>query len=308
MFSNLFRCVVEDNKDPKHLGRVKIRVVGVHDKRLDRVPVETLPWSEVLNPLDSGNTFGSSTNILQGTWGYCSALNESLTEFLFIGTIRGTYEEKPKVTDDEGNEIGFRDPDGVLPSRMKHTGNTLTYGQPQENDVTQPRLQIAEFKEPDDTANNAVYPNNKVYEDQAGNIMEIDGTKENPRFRFQHSTGTRIEINVTGDVIISSPTGNVYQDTTGLFALGADGNLIIDCDVKITGSLETGTTITAGTDVTASGGEIADNQGNLSSLRTAFDTHTHPYNAGPTPAVTPPPTLTDPLVRTVDFTWKGTPN
>ena len=310
MFSNLYRCVVEDNKDPKHLARVKMRVIGVHDKRLELVAVEDLPWSDVLNPIDAGNTLGSSTNVLIGTWGYCVPLNESLTEFLFIGTIKGGFAEKPPIADEDGNEIGFRDPSGTFPQRLNEPDNNLTYGKLQANDITQPRVQVDEFIEPNDTAQNAVYPSNKVYEDANGNIMEVDGTPTNPRFRFQHASGARIEINVDGDITLqSSPKGNIYQDTTGLFAVGADGNLIIDCDVKITGSLECG-------------GEVADLEGNLSSLRSQHDinvgiwnSHTHTYvTSSLTPVLTTAPTnpVNTPIIEEVDprlrFVWVGKPN
>jgi len=294
----LFRCVVEDNKDPEHLARVRLRIQGIHDPKLENVKTEELPWTECLNPLDAGNTLGSSTNVLVGTWGYCMSLNYSFTEFLFIGTVKGIFTGAPVETNAEGNDIGFRsqDTDYKFPTKFNEPDNRLTYGKLQEPDITQDRVQVAEFKEQSDTATDAVYPNNKVYEDHNGNIIEIDGTKNNSRIRIQHSTGARVEISTDGDITIqASKTGNIWQETPGLFAIGADGNMIIDCDVKITGSLE-------------AMGEVSDLEGNLSSLRTAYDAHNHittaTIGASATLGILSIPVSPDPRIK---FIWVGTP-
>lgn len=223
---NMLRCVVEDNKDPEHLGRVKLRVIGVHDAVLENIKTEDLPWSRVLNPVDAGNTLGSSTNVIQGTWGYCVSLNDNFTEFLLMGTVKGTFTEIPSATDDNGNDIGFRDPDGRFPVRLNEPDNPLTYGKPLTPDITQPRVKVATEIEPVDTAHNAKYPNNKVYEDYNGNIVEIDGTDGNARIRVQHSTGSRLEINVNGDVTISS-TSNIWMK----------GTINIEGDINLSGDI-----------------------------------------------------------------------
>lgn len=293
----LFRCVVEDNKDPEYLGRVRIRVQGVHSPKLSDIKTDELPWSEVMGPIDAGNTLGSSTNVLVGTWGYCMSLNDSFTEFVFMGTTKGIFKEVvSKIGEDE---IGFRDPDGVFPIRLNEPDNPLTYGKKQNPDITQDRVQVDTFIEPKDTAKNAVYPNNKVYEDHNGNIVEIDGTPDNSRIRIQHSTGARVEINTKGDVTIqASKTGNVYQQTPGLFSIGADGGLIIQGDVKINGSVE-------------AAGEVSDLLGNLSSLRASHDanvalynSHTHVDPQGGAVAPTTNVGLPDPLVK---YIWSGSP-
>ena len=225
MFNNLYRCVVEDNEDPKYLGRVRIRVIGVHDKNLKQIPTDTLPWSDVLHPIDAGNTYGSSTNVIQGTWGYCVALNESFTEFLFVGTIKGAFEKVPPLHVGD-IDVGFRDPDAKFPDRFKIPDNQLTHGEPQDKDKTRPRVVVATEREPEDTAKNAKYPKNKVYEDQAGNIIEVDGTETNTRFRFQHSSGTRIEINKDGAIILDTDSD-----------IWVKGSIKIDGDIDIGGDI-----------------------------------------------------------------------
>lgn len=50
----LWEGVVEDRKDPLLLGRVKVRIFGWHDEDKGRIPIETLPWAQVLLPPDDG--------------------------------------------------------------------------------------------------------------------------------------------------------------------------------------------------------------------------------------------------------------
>jgi len=298
----LYECVVEDNKDPDYLGRVKLRVLGVHNPKLKDVKTEELPWSRCLHPLDQGNTFGTSTNIKVGTWGWCFSLNESDTEFLFIGTSKGVF-NSVTTKDTDGDEIGFKDPSGQFPIRKGIPDNPLMYGEKLNPDITRDRVKVESFSEQKDTADKAVYPNNKVYEDYEGNIVEIDGTKGNPRIRIQHSSGARVEISTKGDITIqASDRGNLWIETPGIFALGADGNIIFEGDFKVVGSIECT-------------GDISDKTGTLDSLRqqhdtnvSTFNSHTHLYNPGPgspTPTVTPnSPETPDPKNK---FVWSGTP-
>lgn len=298
----LFRCVVEDNRDPERLGRVRIRVQGVHSARLSEVKTTEMPWSEVLGPIDAGNTLGSSTNVLVGTWGWALSLNDTFSEFLFLGTTKGIF--STVVASVDNKDIGFRDPSGRFPVRKNKPDNPLTYGEKQNPDITRDRVSVGTHVEPKDTASKATYPDNKVYEDHNGNIVEIDGTTGNSRIRVQHSTGARVEINSKGDITIqASSTGNIYQETPGLFAIGADGNLIIEGDVKIIGSLE-------------STAEVRDHQGNLSSLRAQHDNNvaiqnanvsaynSHIHGTSPTPSNSQTNESVDPKVK---FTWVGAP-
>lgn len=299
----LFRCVVEDNRDPLKLGRVRIRVLGVHNPKTKYVKTEELPWSESLGPIDAGNTLGSSTNILRGTWGWCLSLNDSFTEFLFLGTTKGIFKNLP-TTDEDGDNIGFRDVLGKFPVRLNEPDNPLTYGKPLYPDITRDRVKVGDYVEPKDTSFESTYPDNKVYEDHNGNVLEVDGTPGNPRIRFQHSSGARIEINTKGDIILqSSKAGNIYQETPGLFALGADGNLIIECDVKVLGSVECT-------------GELRDFEGNLSSLRAQHDANVeiqnqnvaaynlHVHGTSPVPNNIQINEIKDPKIK---FVWVGTP-
>jgi uncharacterized protein (TIGR02594 family) len=98
-----------------------------------------------------------------------------------------------------------------------------------------------------------------------------------------------------------------FSHIAGLFTIQADGHLLIDNDVKITGGLEVEKKVTATLDI-SSKAEVADMKGNLSSLRDAYDKHNHiqnngnHYGGGVPTAI---PTTTDPIIRWGDYSWEG---
>jgi hypothetical protein len=48
--------VVEDIEDPLKMGRLKIRIFGIHPKEKDLLPTESLPWSQAVHPLTGAKT------------------------------------------------------------------------------------------------------------------------------------------------------------------------------------------------------------------------------------------------------------
>ena len=54
-----FVGTVEDNNDPKQLGRVKVRCHGYHSADSGELLTDHLPWSTVLQPTNSAGTRGS---------------------------------------------------------------------------------------------------------------------------------------------------------------------------------------------------------------------------------------------------------
>ena len=70
--NNIFYIgVVEDNNDPLKVGRVKVRVAGVHSSDKTILPTEDLPWAILNNPVNSASISGigeSPLGIVTGTW------------------------------------------------------------------------------------------------------------------------------------------------------------------------------------------------------------------------------------------------
>lgn len=201
------------------------------------------------------------------------------------------------------------------------------------------------WDEPPELSSSAVYPDNNVIETHSGHIIEIDDTLGNERIQILHKTGSYIEIRPDGSVIAKSQVdhykivqgndntnivgneagttegdadkhingnathhvdGTRTEKIIGLMTIDADGKLLINGDVKIVGGgVECTGKVSAGGGVTTTG-EIADSQGNLSSLRSAFDGHNHLYQVPAHPAGNAPtdiPTTTDPLARDSDYVW-----
>jgi len=318
---SIFRCVVEDVNDPEFLGRVRLRVLGVHSPLLDLVPVASLPWCDTLKAPDNGSGLGWSSQVQQGVWGYCLALNNSNTEFLFLGALNGKFANKPAETNEEGKSIGFRDIDGKYPpekSLGKPPVNALALGSAEGNSLSETAHQkindnLTEVtgegdtpKEPESTDDKTVYPFNKVYEDLAGNVIEIDSTEGNERIRVYHGvSGGRVEFDKEGNYIVKT-TGNQYnltegelnQQIKGLFSIDAKGNLIITGDVKIEGSIEITKDLTADNVITKT--DVADAEGSLKALRDDYTLHQHTGNLGAPTSPLMVPFIPIPLTP---FTW-----
>lgn len=67
----IFQGVVEDIMDPLKLGRVKVRVFGLHTDDKSLIPTESLPWAQVATPTTSASMSGighSPTGLLPGSW------------------------------------------------------------------------------------------------------------------------------------------------------------------------------------------------------------------------------------------------
>ncbi|MCS7317003.1 MAG: hypothetical protein NZZ41_01610 [Candidatus Dojkabacteria bacterium] len=46
VFPGNYRAIVEDNEDPIDIGRVRVRILGIHSLDPEETPVEHLPWAE----------------------------------------------------------------------------------------------------------------------------------------------------------------------------------------------------------------------------------------------------------------------
>ena len=58
-----FVGVVTDVKDPLQLGRVKVRIFGVHSESVSDVPDSSLPWAQTVIPVTEGGSSGLGATI-----------------------------------------------------------------------------------------------------------------------------------------------------------------------------------------------------------------------------------------------------
>ena len=49
-----FIGVVKNNDDPLKMGRLQVRIHGIHGEDQQQVPDENLPWAQILTPVTEG--------------------------------------------------------------------------------------------------------------------------------------------------------------------------------------------------------------------------------------------------------------
>ena len=103
-----FIGVVEDRRDPKKLGRCRVRVLGAHTENKQYIPTCELHWAYPYQPITSQamNGLGHSPNgPAEGTWVFGFFKDgQSAQDPIILGTLAGIPEEAPQPS------IGFYDP------------------------------------------------------------------------------------------------------------------------------------------------------------------------------------------------------
>ena len=230
-----FMGVVEDRMDPLKLGRVRVRCFGWHDRSLVTLPVDKLPWAQTISSIKSaamGDIGSSPTGIVEGTWVLGFFMDGKRAQFpMIIGTIPGI---PPDGVFKFQKIEGFADPSGNYPKRLGEPDvNRLA-----RNDAEYPHAVLA-AKAADAAAAPsgsdwtlssvmakyaAEYPKNHVTETESGHIVEMDDTPGRERIHVYHRSGTYVEIDTDGDVVIRS-VGSKYESTTGNHKSAVAGTL-----------------------------------------------------------------------------------
>ena len=244
-----FVGVVEDRNDPKYLGRVRVRCLGLHTENLEKLPTTDLPWAHPMNPITSATVSGIGQTPLgpvEGTWvvGFFSD-GEEAQQPIIMGTLPGVPSTLPSdsiKTNEDGTKSqtkGFLDPNGAYPKYAETDVNRMAVND-EENPHPTLSLRKADrdlkvgvanvdattivddvltaddggFWDEPETPYAAKYPFNHVMETEGGHIREYDDTVDAKRIHERHASGTGYEIFDDGTKVTRVKKDN-YCITTG---------------------------------------------------------------------------------------------
>ena len=249
-----FIGVVEDRKDPKKAGRVRVSCFGYHSSDTQKIPMEDLPWASVMMPVTAGANSGIGMSphfLIEGTWVVGFFRDPAKQEPVIMGALPGVNtDETPNFTIASSSAVGgystsggFKDPNEKYPSELyikKPDTNLLA----QESVDTHASKDLkhtltADWTTATGTASHpaspqssAKYPTNHVFETESGHYVEFDDTAGNERIHLFHKKGTYIEIDSSGNVIIKT-VGNV----TNIVAGNMDTYVAKNYNISVGGSM-----------------------------------------------------------------------
>ena len=114
--------VVESRSDPKQLGRLKVRIVGLHTEDKVQLPTNDLPWATVLSHDGSNSGFGTTPSFfVEGTWVLCCFFDTDRQEPYVLGGLPGI----PETLGNPNN--GFNDPNRRDTDDTKEAYNQSVY-------------------------------------------------------------------------------------------------------------------------------------------------------------------------------------
>lgn len=234
---NIHLGVCEDNNDPQKLGRIRIRIFGLHTEVKNQsdtegIPTEDLPWCVPIFPITGSSNSGLGVFSVPTNGSLIAVIpqDDNLQRWFYLGTIPSF----PRET--SNNKVGFNDPSGIFPlqdrinepdinrlARNDKIDNTIIDIKRKEivknivvaslnikgtdlSNFESPTSQNNTFSEPSEPYNSS-YPDNMVFESNTkntwknGHIIEIDDTLNNERIHVWHKSGTSISIHSNGQTI-----------------------------------------------------------------------------------------------------------
>jgi len=265
--------VVESRQDPKQLGRVRVRVLGIHTEDKVQLPTADLPWATVLSHDGSNSGLGTSPSFyVEGTWVLVDFFDRDMQEPYVIGGI-------PGVPAALGNpDAGFNDPNrrstdsssddyklSVYPAAVntsdvhENARGSLTATSPVARDsIRKTAVPTADF---DSTTVSTVsgsltvassdgstfdeplvvdgtykpsYPSNHVYSTEKGHLLEFDDSEGYQRIAITHSAGSYQEYSNDG-TYVSHVVSKMFEIVSSDKSSLVEGDVIetIDKGLKI---------------------------------------------------------------------------
>ena len=237
--------------DPEQLGRIRVRIHGIHSENKTDIPDTDLPWAQVVVPITQGGNagFGNNLGIQINSLVFGVFLDGANSQLpLVVGSL-------PKLEEDS--------PGGRSTNQLARGTNTLT------------KTVTVEGAPPEPYA--AEYPHNKVIQTTSGHVIEIDDTPNHQRIHIHHKSGSFIEFHPDGSLVVK--TKNTYIDAGENANLKAtnvrvDANLV---DVNATHVDVDATTVA----VDASTVNVSGSSGDVVVSGVSLVNHTHQHQDTP---------------------------
>ena len=220
-----FRARVEQDEDPKKLGRVRVRIIGIHDKDSTNHPTENLPWAEQKTGITSrgtGHDMGSASVPGLGTYVWVTFPDGDYNYPVIEGACtmaakKGSFGPEMTHPREEG------------PSGAKETSENS------HEPESRSSLVKGKIKEPKSHDKLALYPFNSSSKSETGNTIINDDTPDNSRLGYLHSSGTYQEIKPDGTsvnkVILDKymfTLGNSKEFIKGNYQASVNGNYTLE--------------------------------------------------------------------------------
>jgi hypothetical protein len=133
-----FYGIIEDRNDPQKLGRVRVRVFGIHSSDKSMIATPDLPWAQVMLPTTTASLsgFGIQHGLVEGSTVLLFFRDkETKQDPVVIGSVQGFNVQKRRK-DKDGNPLGFNDPrrltksayDGTVDGPGSAADRTRTFG------------------------------------------------------------------------------------------------------------------------------------------------------------------------------------
>lgn len=201
-----FFATVVNRDDPAQLGRVQIRIFGLHSPDQNKIPDADLPWASPLQPINSAATNGVGSAPL-------GLIVGSIVHGFFLD---GHDAQMPVITHAIAGKPGGQND---LPELALGT-QTL----PKSDKVgPEPKSPFA-----------AQYPYNKVTVSESGHVLEIDDTPGKERLHQWHRKGTYTEIDAEGNRVVKV-VGDGFDVTVGdkSIYVGGNANLFVKGNINV---------------------------------------------------------------------------
>jgi hypothetical protein len=235
-----FEGVVESRLDPLEIGRVQVRVFGIHTDNLQQLPESDLHWMQVMMPTTSAATsgVGQTANLVEGSHVVGYFLDgESCQNGIVLGSINGIPQQARKLNkgfSDHRTSLGptqvpgkpqnvtysdsgvsvteanrpaypkyIDEPDTSRLARNSNAAVDTVLDAKKKSQALEkniPKAGGGTFSEPE-VPYAAKYPYNQVTETESGHVQEFDNTPGQERVHLAHRTGSFVEMHKNGTVV-----------------------------------------------------------------------------------------------------------